>query len=60
MTFSRDRPEILTPPGHPPACCTQKQCRGVPVCAGSDVTEFENAQEPGPSGRGRVGSGSGG
>ncbi len=23
MLLSRDRPEILTPPGHPPACCTQ-------------------------------------
>ena len=24
MTLSRDRPEILDPPGHPPACCTQR------------------------------------
>jgi hypothetical protein len=24
MTLSRDRPEILTPPQHPPACCTQQ------------------------------------
>jgi hypothetical protein len=24
MTLSRDRPEILSPPGHPPACCTQQ------------------------------------
>jgi hypothetical protein len=24
MTISRDRPEILTPPEHPPACCTQQ------------------------------------
>jgi hypothetical protein len=24
MLLSRDRPEILTPPGHPPACCTQR------------------------------------
>jgi hypothetical protein len=24
MTLSRDRPEILTPPGHPPACCAQQ------------------------------------
>ena len=24
MTPARDRPEILTPPGHPPACCTQQ------------------------------------
>jgi hypothetical protein len=24
MLLSRDRPEILTPPEHPPACCTQQ------------------------------------
>jgi hypothetical protein len=24
MTLSRNRPEILTPPGHPPACCHQQ------------------------------------
>ena len=24
MTLDRDRPEILTPPEHPPACCTQQ------------------------------------
>jgi hypothetical protein len=24
MTLDRDRPEILTPPGHPPACCQQQ------------------------------------
>jgi hypothetical protein len=24
MTLPRDRPEILTPPEHPPACCTQQ------------------------------------
>jgi hypothetical protein len=24
MTLDRGRPEILTPPGHPPACCTQQ------------------------------------
>jgi hypothetical protein len=24
MTLHRDRPEILTPPEHPPACCTQQ------------------------------------
>jgi hypothetical protein len=23
MTLDRNRPEILSPPGHPPACCTQ-------------------------------------
>ena len=24
MSLDRDRPEILEPPGHPPACCTQQ------------------------------------
>ena len=24
MTLDRQRPEILTPPGHPPACCSQQ------------------------------------
>jgi len=24
MTLTRNRPQILTPPGHPPACCTQQ------------------------------------
>jgi hypothetical protein len=24
MTLTRDRPQILTPPEHPPACCTQQ------------------------------------
>jgi hypothetical protein len=24
MTLTRDRPEILNPPGHPPACCAQQ------------------------------------
>jgi len=24
MTLNRDRPEVLTPPQHPPACCTQQ------------------------------------
>src|SRR5207247_8671987 len=24
MTLDRDRPEILTPPGHPQACCTRQ------------------------------------
>ena len=28
MTLDRDRPEILQPPGHPPACCTQQVALG--------------------------------
>ena len=33
MTLSRDRPEILTPPSHPPACCTQQTITIPPAVA---------------------------
>jgi hypothetical protein len=33
MLLSRDRPEILTPPGHPPACCTQQTITVPPEIA---------------------------
>jgi len=34
MTLDRDRPEILTPPEHPPACCTQQTVTVPPqTCA---------------------------
>jgi hypothetical protein len=34
MALTRDRPEILTPPGHPPACCTQQTITVPPqTCA---------------------------
>ena len=33
MTLSRDRPEILTPPAHPPACCTQQTITVPPQVA---------------------------
>jgi hypothetical protein len=33
MTLSRDRPEILTPPQHPPACCTQQTITAGPGVA---------------------------
>ena len=33
MTLSRDRPEILTPPEHPPACCTQQTITVPPQIA---------------------------
>ena len=34
MTLDRLRPEILTPPGHPPACCTQQTITVAPDVAG--------------------------
>ena len=33
MPLSRDRPEILTPPPHPPACCTQQTITAGPQVA---------------------------
>jgi len=33
MTLDRQRPEILTPPGHPPACCTQQTITVPPQVA---------------------------
>ena len=33
MTLDRDRPEILTPPEHPPACCTQQTLTVPPEVA---------------------------
>jgi hypothetical protein len=33
MLLSRDRPEILTPPEHPPACCTQHTVTVPPAVA---------------------------
>jgi hypothetical protein len=39
MTLTRDRPEILTPPGHPPACCTQQTITVPPRGRGQDAPE---------------------
>jgi hypothetical protein len=33
MTLQRSRPEILTPPGHPPACCQQQTITAGPEVA---------------------------
>ena len=33
MTLTRDRPEILTPPGHPPDCCAQQTLTVPPQVA---------------------------
>ena len=39
MTLDRDRPEILTPPEHPPACCTQQTITVRPRRRGQDPAE---------------------
>jgi hypothetical protein len=33
MKLDRDRPEVLDPPGHPPACCTQRTITVPPQVA---------------------------
>jgi hypothetical protein len=44
MTLSRDRPQILAPPQHPPACCTQQT-----ITAGPDVAEKTRQKHDYPS-----------
>jgi hypothetical protein len=44
MTLSRDRPEILTPPEHPPACCTQQT-----ITVGPDVAAKTRQKHDYPS-----------
>ena len=44
MTLPRDRPEILTPPGHPPACCTQQT-----ITIGPDVAAKTRQKHDYPS-----------
>ena len=36
MALDRQRPEILTPPGHPPACCTQQTITVPPEVSSQD------------------------
>jgi hypothetical protein len=44
MKLPRDRPEILTPPGHPPACCTQQT-----ITIGPDVAAKTRQKHDYPS-----------
>jgi hypothetical protein len=44
MTLTRDRPEILNPPDHPPACCTHKT-----IAAGPDVAARTRQKHDYPS-----------
>jgi hypothetical protein len=44
MKLPRDRPEILTPPEHPPACCTQQT-----ITAGPDVAAKTRQKHDYPS-----------
>ncbi len=44
MTPGRDRPEILSVPGHPPACCTQQT-----ITAGPEVAEKTRQKHDYPS-----------
>jgi hypothetical protein len=44
MTLDRSRPEILNPPGHPPACCTQQT-----ITVGPDVAAKTRQKHDYPS-----------
>ena len=44
MTLDRSRPEILNPPGHPPACCTQQT-----ITIGPDVAAKTRQKHDYPS-----------
>jgi len=51
MTLDRNRPEILTPPGHPPACCTRRvapaRCRaGAPSAPCMRLVGAHGASKP--------------
>jgi len=51
MTLTRDRPEILTPPGHPPACCARRvapaRCRaGAPSAPCMRLVGAHGASKP--------------
>jgi hypothetical protein len=41
MTLSHDRPTILTPPEHPPVCCTQKTITVPPKVNGKTAQEHD-------------------
>jgi hypothetical protein len=49
MTLDRSRPEILTPPQHPQACCTQKT-----ITAGPDVAAKTRQKHHYPSAQWRA------
>jgi hypothetical protein len=51
MTLTRDHPDILTPPGHPPACCTQQTITAPPqTCAKTLRTQSATSASPLKSG----------
>jgi hypothetical protein len=41
MALDRQRPEILTPPGHPPACCTQQTITVPPAVAAKTAQKHD-------------------
>jgi hypothetical protein len=49
MTLDRNRPEVLTPPQHPPACCTQQT-----ITAGPGVAATTRQKHDYPSAAWRV------
>src|SRR5207245_2893764 len=48
MTLTRDRPEILTPPENPPACCTQQTLTVPPQVAAKTRQKHDYPTRPPP------------
>ena len=46
MTLTRDRPEILTPPQHPPACCTHQTITAGPGVAAKTRQKHDYPSAP--------------
>ena len=46
MTLDRNRPEILTPPGHPPACCQQQTITVPPDVAAKTRQKHDYPSKP--------------
>ena len=46
MTLDRNRPEILTPPEHPPACCQQQTITVPPDVAAKTRQKHDYPSKP--------------
>ena len=49
MRLTRGRPEILTPPGHPPACCPQQTITVPPDVAAKTRQKHDYPSTPTPA-----------
>jgi hypothetical protein len=54
MKLERKRPEILTPPGHPPACCTQQTITVPPQTCAKTAQKHDCPSKSPPSNSGET------